>query len=379
MKVDDLTKGVQRLYFWLTVGAFAMAAALVTALYSLSIPNASLVCYGFILLSIWQTMPALRHQVIYILADYPQNRVGYSIVFNTVTLVFIYISIVSAAATFWLFPHPMMHKIMALFFYVVGSGFALWGLFHGGLLLQGAPPEEYINYYQQSEMRKQQLEERLAKLDETADKVTGAISDYLDGAREQNEFKVYLPFSSILSRCAYILLWLSIPAWLFIAIPLRSYSWLQLPPFFIVAGLATILLGGIWIVSFFRSTSYRYKISERGISRHGWLAERALVWENIAFLYLNEQMLTLRAIHGTSLHMRLEDLESPSAFWQKLQHFLPLEFFFISEEGWSSLQKLLKEDYEYFSECYYHTFFAAKKSEKSGKRKKKKKGGKNRG
>ena len=377
MKVDDLTKGFQHFYFWLTACIVLLAGTLFTALHPLSLPNASLVCYGGVLICIWQIMPTIRYGIISILVTSPQKRFTYSICFNSISMAFIYISIVSGVSTFLLFPHPVIHKVMAIFFYIFGAGIALWAIFHGGLLLRGKSPEEYISYYRQSEKRKQQLEERLARLS-VSDKVALNVGDYLDRSRELNEFKVNFS-SCVLSRFFYILLWLCIPVWIFIAIPLRSYSWSGIPPFFIVAGLATILLGIIWVGALFRSASYQYKISERGISQHGWLAERALAWDNVAFLYLNDQMLMLRSIHGSSLYVRMEDLEFPEAFWQKLQHFLPLKFFLISEEGWASLQKLLKDNYRYFTECYYDAFAEAKKGEKSGKRKKKKKPSKNRG
>jgi len=94
---------------WLIMAVVLTLCSLYLAIYPLSLPNASLVLYGFALLCMWQILGMLQWQLA-IVDMASQERTIWKIVLSVVLMVFSYTSVLSGYSTFVLFPHPTIHE-----------------------------------------------------------------------------------------------------------------------------------------------------------------------------------------------------------------------------------------------------------------------------
>lgn len=368
------------LYFhlWSSTCLALTIGAIYAALFPPPLPNCSFLCYGFAILCGWQLLPYLEYYLILKSTNSQAKRRILGIRLLVFTLVFVIGGCISMVATFWLFPHPdILERFnsplplqLPTFGYLSALYVASFFLYQSYLLIHG-------RYSAKIEvLAKNQLQRRQLLADWFSEITKDSHEDTLQNANDVASSKIFaINFAfSFLKRLGIMALWMSIPVWIFISIPLRSYSIESLPIVFKTCAIATLFVALVWFLKIVLAIRYQYKINHKGIVWNA-LSSNGCCWRKLSGVFLMDSTLVLRDLYGKQHQIDMREIELPREFWQTLVVFLPLQLLVISEDGWRYLAKILQGDLQNFTICYQEIWLHEKKeqTQRQGKKKKKKK------
>lgn len=369
-------------YVWITAYFLLASAALYKALRLESIPNISLVCYGLALLCVWQI---LSNIFFLFLSDVSKEQ---SSLFVRLALLFVglfllYTSIVSAASTFWLFPHPWLPRYLALALYVVGCFLALFFCALSYILWHSKSKARIASLLEAEQQRRNNIQKWLQKAEAViAERSLGKPKDvcaYLQKAESSLSYEIDI-YRYISKRILYVFIWLSIPTWIFIIIPSESYNaWAEIPLPYQIGMVATVLWAVGWSASLINRAISKYTLSERGMLIRSLFGPKAMVWEEVKAVHIEEDGMKLQRQGKSSIKIAFAELNDPVSFFDQIQKFLPLSILFISQAGKKLLSSISRLDLanfvgKYEQACYAveHACDSISKNNISNKKKSKK-------
>lgn len=373
---------------WLGSSVCLSSLALYSALVVPSLPNCSLLLYGFAAICAWHTLPlfdcrsagwlSLPHRI--------RRLTGWGIILWS--CLFCYVGIVSAVSTFAFFPHPNilgrfwndnipLHLPTLVYVPALVIGYMVGA--RGYRLLRGPASEKLAEFARNQERRERLLSWWIS----TADQVSVAkltdrdVWDRLKNGGNVKVFGIYIP---LFWRRRIVSIWpllLAIPVWIFIGIPLRSYPSLSAIPLAYRIGMGTTgVCVAIWLAIVVGRSLSGYHLNREGVIQKGPFRESGILWRQIQGAFLYEGILYLEDLKGKGWKFFLQDLREPSSLWQETLLYLPLEILLIADNGWRYLQKiLLPANLDDFV-AKYHKVWTEQDENKKGEKKKGKKKGK---
>jgi hypothetical protein len=378
--LQEKNKTIRSLYSWGLFHILCTVCACYTAVQPLSLPNASLLCYGFAAIGGWQMMYYLNFYTLSLLQSPPDIRRKAFWVLLSDALLFTFTGIASLKSTFALFPHPNILErfpnvpptlyvpmlvyvpALAIVFYLSCKA---WQIRHG-----------YLTRYAQQMMQNSKQKDMLYGhwLEQTAQSPKKVESPPDDVKQSGIAFPVAWPISYG-KRMSLMVMWMCIPFWLFIAIPWRSYDdWREWPTALHVCMALTLSGIVIWLWRIMAAITYRYSICDQGISRRGLAGSKVMLWAELQEVLLYGDFLVFKGRHNHHWQIFLHELAQPKQFWQCLQRYLPLQILLITEDGWRYLRKIFGSTLEEQWVPAYQTAWHGElpKEDKKQKRKKQK-------
>ncbi|HPY73990.1 MAG TPA: hypothetical protein PLB63_01080 [Planctomycetota bacterium] len=344
------------------------------ALFSMPIPNITLICYGVALVLLWQCMPNIS--LVYLTVQEQREKVkAMSRFFLLFSLLWLATTILSFRSCFLLFPHPLIHACLAGAVYVVG--FILGGVlfyqscqaYHGRI----SPLEE--RYYQTMVQYKERLQEwkdlAQQKMEENEFNSSEKRQKYMQQASTTTTYSINVG-KHIGRHLIFICLWLSIPFYLFMYIPYQNHAhYSEFPLFYQFAMIFTLLFSMAWIGKLLYFTFQTYIISERGIQIKTMLQTLYWPWYFIQSITIHGEILTITSWESQTVSLAWPSFSTPKVFLDILSTNLPFSLFYISFLGQRELQKILKKDYIPYKKKYEQAYLLQEKPEKRHKKSKK--------
>ena len=318
--------------------------ALYTSIHLLPIPNISLLAYGFAVICLWKNIPVIFYKIIDIFSNKNKERLYLTIYLSATGIFFIYTTVISCSSTLLLFPLAWIHKIIAIVVYLVGIYFGLEFCFYSYFLIKNKPYKKLLFYIQKQENRKKLINDWLKRIDEFT-KVHNLFSQsekliYLKKNPIKHNFYVdfwYYLFKNFIFLC----LWLSIPTWIFIIIPFRTYSkFSNVPLFYQIGIIITIVFGIIWLIRIINDAGAKCQVNENGIIYHKFFQTFLVVWEQVKGVYLEGNCIHFVNIDSKIIHIKIEEFDNIKLFWKFIIEQLPLCIFFINLDGLNFLKKI---------------------------------------
>lgn len=352
----DDANTARQFYCWACGNLLLSIASLFTAFYPPSLPNCSLLCYGFASICLWQMSVNFDCYRIR-LTQLPTN--GRSPIGGALLLsvsFFVYVGKISSAATFRLFPHPdllerfttgtPLHTIGIAFYvpsfvYIPALIVAASLIYQIWIVLQGRYTPRMLHLLQ-GQKRRQELREKWRTIASTTPARTSAQDTTV-------EFK--LTVSNFLVRQLVLMsLWMLIPIWILVVLPLQSFpEFSQIPTIFLIGMSLTGVGYCWWLYAIIIAIGYRLRIGKESIRWEGITANQ-LIWKELDEAVLLDHCLLLKDCHGKKFKLWLNALPEPYTVWQTLFKYLPGEVFFIGEDGWYYLRKTLGSHQEIFAQ-----------------------------
>ncbi len=361
-------------YLWNIAHLLLTILSLYSALVPFSIPNISLISYGLSLVCLWQTMPQIFDKGIGFIARKSDAKQKFALCVFLHAAWLLYTGIVSAASNFFLFPHPGLHIFLSICIYFIGFMLSLFLFCMAFYLSKGELNSALQSIYERQMERKNQILRWVQSAKEKKEifqkESREEIHRFLENMDKKRCFEVRT-FQYLFHRVFSIALWLMIPVWVFVLIPLRSFSsWQELPLFYSICMVATIVWGIFWVSSFFLRAMGKYYISEQGMIIRNFCLTKIFFWHEVKFLQIEEDSIKIQKFQGREIQLLFQDLENPKDFFLKLQDFLPLSIFFIEPSGWKALNKIMPEEASEI-EAKYQNIYEGIPSENNKKKSKK--------
>lgn len=322
--------------------------AIYTALVPPTLPNCSLLCYGLGAICGLQILSHVDRYHISLSPGRESLRIATSIMLLILAAFFLYVGGISTGATFWLFPHPnilgrfwlAVPFYLPLFVYLPALLIACLLGCHGYLLLKGIYTQKALELAKNEERRRLLLGEWLSKVKPVTDEQAKSVQTLanLPGKIWDIDF-----LGALLKRIVVMGLWLIIPVWIFVIIPIQSFpSWRAISWSFLLGMAITVSVAIIWTVKLVITLGYRYCVNERGVLWRGLIGAKAIFWDELSGAFLYDGVLVLKRYRGPNWTICLLEVEKQEAFWLNMIQYLPLEILLISEEGWHYLCKTLR-------------------------------------
>ena len=336
-------------YLWNTAHILFSILALYAALVPFIIPNISLVSYGLSIVCLWQTIPKMFEKRIFLIAQKSEKRAKYSLSLAFHAFFLLYTTILSAASNFFLFPHPVLHIVLSVCIYFIGFMLSLFLFSISYGLWKGELSDSLQHSQEKQNVRKVQIEKWIQIAKEKKESFPKENFNFLE---KSDCFKVKT-LDYIVNRMFSIILWLMIPIWIFVIIPLRSFSsWEEIPFVYLACMIGTFVWGIFWVGSFLLKSAGKYYTTEHGMLLQNLCFSKIFFWHEVKSVQIEEDFVKIHKFQGKALHILLQDLENAEKFFLKLQNFLPLSIFFIESSGWKSLKKIMKDEFSDFEEKY---------------------------
>ncbi|NUM33503.1 MAG: hypothetical protein HUU50_03100 [Candidatus Brocadiae bacterium] len=353
-------------YLWNMAHFFLTVLSLYFALVPFVIPNISLIGYGLSLVCLWQTIAKIFGKNLSLLAEKSEKKHKYSLLFLFHGFWLLYTGIVSAASNFFLFPHPYLHIFLSTCIYLIGFMLSCVLLAMGYSLWKGNISTKLQACLEKQRIRKTQIDSWIQNAAEKKEKGFPGL--------EKNAQTFHVKTSNyIITKIFSIALWLMIPVWVFILIPLRSYSsWQEISLFYQICMVGTAIWGFFWVGSFLLKSVGKYSITDQGIIVQNFCFTKKAFWHEIKLLQIEEDFIKIHRFHGKPLHILFQDLNDSEKFFTKLQDILPLSIFFIEPSGMKTIKKNMPKEFPDFEKKYQKLCDGVSDGLENNKNKKKK-------
>lgn len=368
---------LNKYFLWLASGSIFSILSLYGAIFSIPLPNTSLIFYGFAVICMWQAHTLIEWQIGTVLSS-QKDRNSCFMATLLANFLFGYTNFVSLGATFYLFPHPIVHKILIVCLYAVGititclNGWITYFLYKKQL----TPSMKIRHQIFQKEQNFNAT--RYQKFSEECLNYPKEPHKNLSKNKQYQFFKLNIT-SYLGRRIANMALWMSLPTWIFVIIPYYSYSshgsqnylsflensFFDLPVFFQLAATATFIAGLIWLSIIVISSLQTYELSARGLQWQVFKHKKIAFWEQIKKIILQDNNLRIYFFRLRPLTIPLNDIKKRDELLQQLfnNQKLPVLLFFIAEPMWNQLQK--KKIHKNFLKQYKEEKLSFENSEKN--------------
>jgi hypothetical protein len=342
-------------HFW-SVGSFLFTlSSLWTSLRPPSLPNCSLILFGFAAIFAWKWVSYLDKYAIAIhleenVFDKSHKIESLRYWYILQVLVFVYTGVVSAVATYSLFPHPSIldrfHSPIPLqlptFVYAASAAVVvmLGRRIHQYLIAKNFSGRiaHHIKNHQTKTILQKNWQEQRTTLD--APKLT-----------KTTKYKVNVAFHTI-RHFLNVGFWMIIPLWIFVAVPFFSFDSLtQMPLLYQVSMFITTIFGLAWIAKTFLHIGQYFEIGEDGFYWKGLFQEKTFGWQQLDEIQIYDHQIVFQN-HLTSWSFFCKDVVKLDSLIEQLIRVMPLSITVISRDGWKFLKKNLDHQYPNFEKKY---------------------------
>ncbi len=318
------------------------SSAIFFALYPPPLPNTSLIFYGLTLFCLWQLFLNWQWSIGSLLSQPPEKYQKKVTLFFFLNILFLYTTGLSCFATYTLFPHPIVHKILAGALFVNGVIIAFCNLQMLFWLRKNYQNKDIKSRSNILAYETKIYEERYSLYQKTfpspplKEKIQKELSK--DTSSQEHSIRPINYFSRKLLNMG---LWFFLSAWIFVVIPLGSSPFSELHLFYQVGLVLTITFIIYWFISTTLSTNCRYTISESGMQLKGLFSGEQFLWSQVKSITLQEGEASFLFFDQKTILIPVQDLKDNISFLEKLflTPNLPISIFFIVEPMWIQLAK----------------------------------------
>lgn len=301
---------------------------------NVNIPNSWLALYSVALVLIWHIYLVLPEKVIEILTSHKTYKT-WIIILAILASTFAYVGIICAYASYHLPPRSIFQDILAVVMYSTAFVFdiLLWYLCYR--LCHHKKLTIALSRYL-AEFKKRQ-----DSIQEWKDSFKANQSKKISSQNLSTKINTLKYFSR---RWFYIILWVIIPLWIFVIIPIISFNTiLEIPWYYIMYMAITITSLVIWLFSLLKESCTSYHLTPDEITIQHWWRMQKISWLQFNLVIVDHESLQIYLTNHHKIVIPLLELRSNDSFVMYLQNYLPLGIWVIRYEGWNLLSLILND------------------------------------
>lgn len=329
-------------FVWYSGVFIFSSCAIFFALYPPPLPNTSLIFYGLTLFCLWQLFLNWQWSIGRLLSQPSEKYQKKALLFFFLNILFLYTTGLSCFATYTLFPHPIVHKILAGALFVNGVIISFCNLQMLFWLRKNYQNKDIKSRSNILAYETKTYEERYALYQKAfpSPPLKEEIQKELRNDNSPQEHSIR-PINYFSRKLLNMGLWFFLSAWIFVIIPLDSSPFSELHLFYQVSLILTIAFIVCWFISTILKTNYQYTISENGIRQKGIFSSGQFLWSQVKSITLQEGEASFLFFDQKTILIPVQDLKDYISFLEKLflTPKLPISLFFIVEPMWIQLAK----------------------------------------
>lgn len=322
------------LYFMIIGQCLLCILAMGMIFFVSNIPNAWLALYSVALVLVWHIYFILPDYILDMLSLHPQSCRLWSWILAIIAGEFLYVGIVSAYSSYYLVPRSILQDILAFVIYGTALGFdlLLWYLCYRVYHPEAntTPITQYL-----FEVKKRQENIKTWK---------DSLSQHNISQQNDNKKDIFVVnFKSYWKhRLIYVSLWIMIPLWIFVIIPLQSFDNInKIPWYYLSYMIITIISLILWLISLLKESTTHYELTAYELSAYCWGKIVKIPWSEICLAELDHENLRIYLTKHQKIIIPILELQQKEVFWTCLQNYLPLGIWMIHYDGWHLLAKFL--------------------------------------
>ncbi len=333
---------IKSIYLYSLGNIFFSILSITTISILWDLPNAWLVFYGIATICLWQNLNNLQNFILDRITS--PKRFVYAIELAGMAILFLSSGILCANASLWLSPRSIIQDILGSCVYFSAAILVILLFYYCHRLIFNQTSSLLYHHSHVKAKRLENIEKWQKKQSSLQENLLNTDlknkKKYLLSQTKIEIFHIKLP-SYLAQRLFYVIIWTIIPLWIFWMIPNRSFHPLAEIHFIYTIGtVITITASSLWCIWLLHCAKTNYEFYQQGIIVYHLFSTQICFWTQVKSVVVEQQEIFIKDEQNHTITIPILEVQQRQNFWKELRKCLPIELFFVNDEGIQTIYKI---------------------------------------